>query len=100
MPWFVKLERGRVEKAEFDRHVPAHLDYVRALGDRGHQPVSGYWAERGGGMLLFRATDRTEAEGVVRGDPLVVNGCVDWELHEWVVVAGKGAGMMGENPRQ
>ncbi len=100
MPWFVKLERGRVEKVEFDRHVPAHLAYVRQLTEQGHRPSSGYWAERGGGMLLFRAADRREAEALVQADPLVANGCVDWELHEWVVVAGEGTGMMGEIPRQ
>jgi hypothetical protein len=31
MPWFVKLERGIVDKAIFDRHVPAHKAFVQSL---------------------------------------------------------------------
>lgn len=86
MPWFVKIERGIVSKREFDRHVPAHLAYVQDLIARGHQAHSGYWRERGGGMLLFTAADRQEAETIVAGDPLVKEGCVNYELHEWCLV--------------
>ncbi len=85
MPWFVKIETGIVPKERFDRSVPAHLAYVRSLPKRA---ISGYWAELGGGMLLFEAADRAEAERVVREDPLIRDGCVSYELHEWRIVAG------------
>ncbi|ABB57826.1 YciI family protein [Synechococcus elongatus] len=91
MPWFVKIERGLVEKAVFDRYVPAHLDYVRQLIAAGHQASSGYWGERGGGMLLFRAESRRQAEQIVAADPLVQAGCVTYELHEWCVVCSATA---------
>ena len=42
MPWFVKIERGIVEKAVFDRFVPAHLAYVQRLIDQGHGAKTGY----------------------------------------------------------
>ncbi|MGB3518160.1 MAG: YciI family protein [Elainellaceae cyanobacterium] len=86
MPWFVKLERGIVDKATFDQYVPAHIDYVQSLIARGHDARSGYWAERGGGMLLFQASSLEEAEAIVANDPLVQNHCVDYELHEWRIV--------------
>lgn len=86
MPWFVKIETGTVPKAEFDRYVPDHLAYVRTLNDKGHKAQTGYWSERGGGMLLFEARDRQTAEAIVAADPLVVAGCVSYELHEWVIV--------------
>jgi hypothetical protein len=54
MPWFVKIETGIVPKPEFDRYVPAHKAYIQDLIDRGHQAKTGYWAERGGGMMLFQ----------------------------------------------
>ncbi|MEM1370105.1 MAG: YciI family protein [Cyanobacteria bacterium P01_H01_bin.15] len=87
MPWFVKIEKGIVDKLIFDQFVPAHLDYVKQLIAEGHHAKSGYWAEKGGGMLLFQATSIGEAQKIVDADPLVQNHCVTYELHEWTVVA-------------
>ena len=56
--------------------------------ERGHEVRSGYWADRGGGMMVFQATDITQAKAIVFEDPLVKNGCVAWELHEWKIAAG------------
>jgi uncharacterized protein YciI len=86
MPWFVKIEKGIVEKALFDRHVSAHKDFVRDLIESGHEAKTGYWAERGGGMLLFKADSLEEAKAIVSHDPLIQNGCVHYELHEWRIV--------------
>lgn len=87
MAWFVKIERGIVNKPRFDEFVPAHVDYVNSLIEKGHQARSGYWAERGGGMLTFRAESMAEAKAIVEADPLVANDCVSYELHEWCLVA-------------
>ncbi len=86
MPWFVKIEKGIVDKPTFDQHVPAHVAYVKALIDQGHQAKTGYWAEYGGGMLLFWAESRAEAEAIVAADPLIAHDCVTYELHEWRIV--------------
>ncbi|MDA0267601.1 MAG: YciI family protein [Cyanobacteria bacterium] len=86
MAWFVKIEKGIVDKATFDDHVPAHVTYVKTLISQGHQARTGYWAGYGGGMLLFQAASRQEAETIVQADPLVKNGCVEYELHEWRIV--------------
>jgi len=86
MAWYVKIERGIVDKAAFDRHVPAHMAYVRTLIERGHRAKTGYWGEYGGGMLLFEASDWDAAEAIVAADPLVAQGCVEYELHEWRIV--------------
>jgi uncharacterized protein YciI len=86
MPWFVKLEEGIVDKPTFDRHVPAHRAYVQALIAKGHRARTGYWACRGGGMLLFEAASMDEAVAIVTQDPLVQNHCVTYKLYEWKVV--------------
>ncbi|HEY9749163.1 MAG TPA: YciI family protein [Allocoleopsis sp.] len=86
MPWFVKIEKGLVDKPTFDQYVPAHKAYVRSLIEKGHQAKTGYWAQRGGGMLIFQAASIGEAEAIVAQDPLVQNGCVDYQLYEWCVV--------------
>lgn len=86
MPWFVKIEKGIVNKDTFDQHVPAHVAYVKELVAKGYEAKTGYWAEYGGGMLLFRAASLDEAQSIVAADPLIQSGCVDYELHEWKVV--------------
>lgn len=86
MPWFVKIEKGIVEKAIFDQYVPAHKAYIQGLIDQGHEAKTGYWAEKGGGMLLFKAANLAEATDIVSRDPLIKSGCVTYELHEWCIV--------------
>ena len=86
MPTFVKIEIGIVNKSIFDQYVSAHKAYVRQLIARGHKAKTGYWAELGGGMLLFEANSLPEARAIVAQDPLVVNNCVKYELHEWCIV--------------
>jgi len=86
MPWFVKIEKGIVDKSTFDCSVPAHKAYVKDLIAKGHQARTGYWAEFGGGMLMFKADSLEQAKAIVAQDPLVKNGCVTYELHEWRIV--------------
>jgi uncharacterized protein YciI len=86
MPWFVKIEKGIVNKEVFDLYVDQHIDYVQGLVKNGHQAKTGYWAELGGGMMIFHAENRDEAEAIVKNDPLVQNNCVEFELHQWNVV--------------
>ncbi len=86
MPWFVKIEEGIVDQAIFDQYVPAHKGFVKELIANGHQARTGYWASRGGGMLLFEAASLEEAAAIVAQDPLVKNGCVNYKLYEWRVV--------------
>jgi uncharacterized protein YciI len=86
MPWYVKIERGVVDKPTFDQFVPAHKAYVQALNAAGHQATTGYWKQSRGGMLLFHAADLAQAQHIVSRDPLVMNGCVEYDLHEWVQI--------------
>jgi Uncharacterized protein conserved in bacteria len=86
MPWFVKIEEGIVDKPNFDQYVPAHKAYVQDLIAKGHRAKTGYWVQRGGGMLLFEADSMDEAEAIVAQDPLVQHNCVKYKLHEWCII--------------
>ena len=86
MPTFVKIETGIVNKQTFDAYVPAHKEYVRQLIAKGHRAKTGYWAEFGGGMLIFEADSLQAAKEIVADDPLIANNCVTYELHEWCIV--------------
>ncbi|OZH54903.1 hypothetical protein AFK68_07935 [Hydrocoleum sp. CS-953] len=87
MPWFAKIEKGIVEKSIFDQYVPDHIAYVQELVAKGHKAKSGYWAKKGGGMLLFEAASMAEAEKIVAEDPLIKNNCVTYEIYQWCIVA-------------
>jgi len=86
MPWFVKIERGVVDKARFDQFIPANKIYVQSLIDRGQLATTGYWGDYGGGMLLFQAPSLAEAMAIAAADPLIANHCVHYEVHEWRIV--------------
>ncbi|KZL49453.1 hypothetical protein A2T98_12640 [Nodularia spumigena CENA596] len=86
MPLFVKIEAGKVDKPIFDQYVPAHKAYVEDLIAKGHKARTGYWAGDRGGMLIFEAASRDEAQAIVALDPLVQNGCVSYQLYEWKIV--------------
>lgn len=86
MPWFVKIEKGIVNKPIFDQYIPAHKAYVRDLIAKGHKAQTGYWADSAGGMLMFEAESMAEAEAIVAEDPLIKNGCVTFEIYQWCVV--------------
>lgn len=86
MATFVKIETGIVDKSIFDQHVLAHKAYVEQLIAQGHKAKTGYWGEFGGGMLIFEANSLSEAKDIVAQDPLIINNCVKYELHEWCIV--------------
>ena len=86
MPTFVKIEKGIVNKKIFDQYVPEHKEYVQQLINQGHKARTGYWAELGGGMLLFEVSSLEEAKEIVAQDPLIKNNCVSYELHQWKIV--------------
>ncbi len=104
MHWFVKTEtfRESLSFLEIKPHLEAHRAWVRSLReeDRGGSDgraraivVSGYRVDAydrpgGGGLMIFAAEDYTAAEEFVRGDPLVANECVDWQLNKWIAETG------------
>ena len=67
------------------------VDHPSHAAVSGRRARSGYWAEKGGGMMIFQAASLEEARAIVAADPLVREGLVTYELHEWKVVVGDGA---------
>ena len=50
--------------------------------------VDGEGKPGGGGLLLLEATDHASAEALIRQDPVVLSGFVDWSLHRWIGAVG------------
>jgi uncharacterized protein YciI len=88
MPWFVKQETFLRPYSAMQPHLEAHRAWVRQLRKRGVLISSGYLVDGeglpgGGGLLLLEAASYAEAEALVRTDPMVCSGGVDWRLEQW-----------------
>ena len=93
MPWFVKRETFRRPYAELRPHLQAHRSWVEQLRSCGVKISSGYLVDGegrpgGGGLLLLESADHASAEALIRQDPVVASGLVDWSLHRWIGAVG------------
>ena len=93
MAWFIKTETFRLPRPQLLAHLQAHHAWVAELRQQGVVMSSGYLVDQagrpgGGGLLLRAAEDYAAAEALVRQDPLIANGCVDWQLQGWIPAVG------------
>ncbi len=93
MAWFIKTETFRLPRQQLLDHLRAHHQWVAGLRAQGVEISSGYLVDSagrpgGGGLLLLAAPDHASAEALVRQDPMIANGCVDWQLQGWIPAVG------------
>jgi uncharacterized protein YciI len=93
MPWFVKQETFLRPYSAMKPHLEAHRRWVEQLRGEGVVISSGYLVNGagqpgGGGLLLLEAADYASAEALVRRDPMVLSGGVDWQLQQWRPAVG------------
>lgn len=96
LKWYVKTETFVKSKsfAEIKPYLKEHKEWVDNLRRKGKYPMtSGYRVDDddkpgGGGLMLFQAHDYNSALKLVQKDPLVANGCVDWQLNRWIAQVG------------
>ena len=93
VPWFVKTETFLRPYGEMRPHLAAHRDWVEEQRAAGVRMASGYLVDGddrpgGGGLLLLEAEDHATAEALVRQDPMVRSGGVQWTLQRWMAVEG------------
>eukprot|EP00966_Prymnesium_polylepis_P200753 4651681-Prymnesium_polylepis.1 len=95
LTWYVKTETFLPNKPfpEIKPHLAAHKEWVAALRAQGQTITSGYRVDKmgrpgGGGLMIFAADGYDAAEELVMADPLVANGCVEWQLNKWIAEVG------------
>ena len=93
MPWFVKTETFRLPHDRARPHLAAHRAWVEGLRAKGVTISSGYLVDGegrpgGGGLLLLQAADHASAEALVRQDPMITSGSVNWRLQGWIAAVG------------
>jgi uncharacterized protein YciI len=75
------------DKAKIAAIRPQHRQYLTSLRERGRLAVAGPFADDSGGLLVYEAGSREEAEQLVRDDPFQQNGIfVRYQLRPWNVV--------------
>ncbi|HTO29128.1 MAG TPA: YciI family protein [Devosia sp.] len=76
---------------EVDRHVPAHMDWIKAGYASGTFLASGRKVPRTGGFVLAKG-ERAEIEALVATDPFMLAGVTRYDIAE-VAVAFTAPGL-------
>ena len=93
--WYVKTETFKPDLPfpVIKPHLEAHKVWVNALRKNGTVITSGYRVDAdgkpgGGGLMFFRAVSHAHAVALCECDPLVANGCVNWQVNGWIAEVG------------
>lgn len=69
--------------ADIDKHMPAHVRFLKKYYASGHFLVSGRKIPRDGGIILAVGKSRDEIETIVREDPFLARGLADCRIIEF-----------------
>ena|SRR5712691_7017431 len=68
---------------------PIHRQYLAGLKERGQLAVCGPFTDDSGGLIIYEAASREEAEKLLQGDPFHKNGIfLNYQLRPWNPVIG------------
>jgi uncharacterized protein YciI len=73
----------KVELAQIDANMRAHLAFLKKYYASGHFLVSGRKIPRDGGIIVAVGEDRQAVEAIVREDPFVARGLADFRVIEF-----------------
>ena len=73
----------KADLAEIDRHMPAHMKFLKKYYASGHFLVSGRKIPRDGGIILAVGGSREEIEAIVNEDPFVERGLAGFRVIEF-----------------
>ena len=98
MPWFVKHETFTAETAALPieqrrSHLQAHRAWVEKHLALGMVITTGFLVDEeglpgGGGLLIVEADSYAQAFELLRTDPMIARGLVNWTLQQWMPVTG------------
>ena len=73
----------KADLAEIDRHMPAHMKFLKKHYAAGTFLISGRKIPREGGIIIATGKNRHEIESIVAADPFVTNGLADFRIIEF-----------------
>tara|TARA_B100000287_G_scaffold7793_1_gene7682 strand:+ start:149 stop:442 length:294 start_codon:yes stop_codon:yes gene_type:complete len=93
MPFFVKTEIIKkeylIKKDLRNKVINDHIDWIKKLKLKGVNIKSGFLVDElqipgAGGLLIIETKNFKEAMQIIKNDPMIISGIVDWKLHEWI----------------
>ena len=93
MPFFAKTE---IIKKEYlinndlkRKIINEHNDWIKKLNKEGVNIKSGFLVDEtkrpgDGGLLILEINNYENALKIIKNDPMIKNGLVEWKLNEWV----------------
>ena len=90
---FVVLSKPSATPEKLKALLPAHLEYMIGLEQRGVLFASGPLSDgagplSGAGLTILRAAGAQEARALAEADPFVTSGLRSFELKEWTIMEG------------
>src|SRR3954465_441139 len=73
----------KVDLAEIDAHMKAHVAFLKKHYASGHFLVSGRKIPREGGIILAVGKSRDELQAIAEEDPFVARGLADFRIVEF-----------------
>jgi uncharacterized protein YciI len=73
----------KVDLAEIDAHMAAHVRFLKKYYASGNFLVSGRKIPRDGGIILAVGTSREQIDAIVREDPFHSRGLADFRIIEF-----------------
>jgi len=69
--------------SEIDRHMPAHMKFLKRYYAAGNFLVSGRKIPRDGGIIIATGKNRAEVEAIAAEDPFVARGLAECRIIEF-----------------
>ena len=73
----------KVDLAEIDRHMTAHVKFLKKYYASGHFLVSGRKIPRDGGIIIAVGASRDEIQSIIQQDPFHSHGLADFRIIEF-----------------
>jgi uncharacterized protein YciI len=73
----------KVDLAEIDAHMAAHVKFLKKYYAAGHFLVSGRKIPRDGGIILAVGENRAQIEAIIAEDPFYVRRLADFRVIEF-----------------
>lgn len=86
--YYVRIDEKQNTSEMTDEDFKAHFDYLKDRASE-YNITGGGFVDGPGGMIIFEANSREDAEKLASEDPIIARGFYSYELREWQIALTK-----------